>query len=87
MYLLIGTAIFMGISSDLGKFCFEPLEAEQSPANAELGHRKVIQNSGSRNVFGFVKDYVLVCSMSFSQCIIHTTDILILLRAFIWVCH
>lgn len=53
----------MGISPDLGKFsCFEPLEAEQSSANAELGHRRVVQNSGSRNVFGSMKDDVLLCS-------------------------
>lgn len=63
MYLLIWTEIFMGISPDLGKFsCFEPLEAEQSSANAELGHRRVVQNSGSRNVFGSMKDDVLLCS-------------------------
>lgn len=64
MYLLVGTEIFMGISPDLGKFsCVEPLEAEQFSSNAELGLRRVVQNSGSRNVFGSEKDDVLLCSM------------------------
>lgn len=39
----------MDISPDLGKFSyFEPLEAEQSSANTELLHRKVVQNGHSR---------------------------------------
>lgn len=67
MYLLIETEIFIGIGPDLSKFsCVEPLDAEQSSANAELGHRKVVQNNGSRNVFGSEKDDVLLCSMKFS---------------------
>lgn len=42
---------------DLGMFSyFEPLETE-------LGHRKVVQNSGSRDVFGPVKGDALLCSM------------------------
>lgn len=64
MYLLTGTEIFMGMLVQTWQvLCIEPLEAGQSPANAELGHRKVVQNSDSRNVFGSVKDDVLLCSM------------------------
>lgn len=51
----------MDISPDLVQFSyFEPLEAELSPANTELLHRKVVQNSHSTE---FHCSCVRICEM------------------------